>query len=142
MVHDSRKNPTNEFKQSTLALNNRYVLGQIKASDVQSILAAADILLVCYQESAFDDQANPHKLMEYLGSGKVVVATNTLEFLGLRDMIAMAERNSEMPHLFRQVAENIENYNSDLMSIKRKDFAFANSYDNQIKRIESYLSKL
>lgn len=137
------KNTTHNFKQRFTQLSNAHFVGKLESKVLQKWYHSADILLISYQEQNHIDQANPHKMMEYLSSGKVIVGTKTLEYqkLAKQGIIAMADKNEELPHLFKEVAINLEQWNSDELSQKRKDFAMGNTYDKQIERIEGLLNK-
>jgi hypothetical protein len=129
-----------EAKGRLLKKENVVFVGKVDFRALQSYYKSADILLVSYQENYHDDQANPHKVMEYLGSGKVIVATHTSEYLGTDPLIVMSHSNSEWPQLFGKVVSNLSFYNSDELQKRRKAFAMQNSYEEQILRIEMIIS--
>lgn len=131
----SASHQANAYKRATEGLPNVYAIGRVKAGDISSYLQGADILLVCYMERYHADQANPHKIMEYLGSGKVIVATKTEEFAEYRDIISMAGDNVELPELFSHVKDNLQFYNSDEFVQRRRGVASHNTYTKQIERI-------
>lgn len=119
-------------------------LGALSSKDVHQLYKQMDILLICYQADRFPEQlANPHKMMEYLGSGKVVVATRTSEYKDLAEqrLIEMSNADSDFPVLFQRVVESINEWNSEERRIKRIDFAFDNQYPKQIERIEKIIAQ-
>jgi hypothetical protein len=132
-------NPLHEFKLKVSQLGHVYLLDKIPSDHIQSYLSAADILLVAYQEKFHTDQANPHKMMEYLGSGKMVVGTYTQEYSELVNdgLLLMSNGNREFPALFQSAASNLEYWNSIEKQEARQKYAFENTYDKQIDRIES-----
>lgn len=136
------QNTTHHFKQKIRQLNNAHFVGKVESKKLQNWYKSVDILLISYQEKHHIDQTNSHKMMEYLASGKVIVATKTLEYNSLSDegIIAMSDKNKELPNLFKEVAINLDKWNSDKITIKRKDFATNNTYDKQIDRIEELLN--
>jgi hypothetical protein len=128
------------FKPLLASFANVYLIGKVASDLIPGYLESADILLICYQEQYHDDQAsNPHKLMEYLGSGRVVVATFTKEFQLHRDIMVMANQNSELPVLFKEVINDLGSYNLRELSDKRIAVAKENTYDKQIDRIEKII---
>jgi hypothetical protein len=128
------------YKELMASYSNFYCVGRVTSDLLQAYLRVADIMLFCYQERYQNDQAtNSHKLMEYLGSGKVIVSTFTKEYELNHDLIAMTRRNSDLPDVFRTVVNDLSFYNSDTLSGKRVDFAKDNSYEKQIERIENIL---
>ena len=68
--------------------------GKVDSAVIPVILQQMDILLLCYLQSCLEQVSNPHKLMEYLASGRIVVATYTKEYDQHRDLLAMSESGS------------------------------------------------
>src|SRR5690606_40493981 len=60
--------------------DNVHYLGVLKADELVSYYSLADVLLIAYKADEYKDQlSNPHKMMEYLASGKMIVATRSEE---------------------------------------------------------------
>lgn len=133
----------NKSKRDLMKYTNTFFPGKVPASSISSILNNADLLLVSYQEMHHNDQANPHKIMEYFGSGKVTVATNTLEFKALakESLIAMSERNTQFPDVFDNVVSSLDKWNDKNIREKRREYALNNSYNMQIERIEKLIQQ-
>src|SRR5690606_1014053 len=77
---------------------NAHFLGKLPSAQLGSFYRKMDVLLLCYLADDYPDQlANPHKIMEYLGSGKVVVATRTGEYEAFESpgMLVMSRQNGE-----------------------------------------------
>lgn len=131
-------NHHHRFKKKLYDLPNAFFPGKIGANEIPAVLNAADVLLISYREEHHSDQANPHKMMEYLGVGKVVVATKTLEYETLTEdsLIAMSDRNEDYPEFFDRVVSDMEKWNSRELRDKRRAYAINNTYATQIKRIE------
>lgn len=131
-----------QYKGLIASYSNFYDVGRVSSDSVQAYLRGGDILLVCYQERFQNDQtANTHKLMEYLGSGKVIVATFTAEYSDLRQqgLIAMSTQNREFPALFKDVLANLPFWNDSGKQRARIDIALENTYEKQIEKIENVL---
>jgi hypothetical protein len=135
--------PQGKAKKNTLQCSNVFFIGKVESKALMSYLSLADILLIAYQEKYHIDQANPHKMMEYLGSGKVVVSTKTEEFSGLADagLVAMADVNSNLPEVFTQVVRSLDDWNATVKQAARRGYALDNTYLKQIERIERILEE-
>lgn len=118
---------------------NVFYQGIMTSQKLSALYRQADILLICYKAEEFHEQlANPHKMMEYLASGKVVVATKTEEYQHLAEegVIAMSKENHGFSMLFRNVLNNLDHWNSPGLQERRIAFAKENTYNKQIDRIE------
>ena len=124
------------------AKQNVTFVGRVSSEELTRYYDLADVLLVAYKEQFHNDQTtNPHKIMEYLGSGKVIVATRTAEYESLSPMIIMSESNSSWPHMLKAVIGNLDYYNSEKIRNQRISYAMDNTYDAQINRIEQIISR-
>jgi hypothetical protein len=114
----------------------------VDAHLLQGYYKAADVLLLCYKSEFQKDQAtNSHKLMEYLGSGKVIVATFTSEFAEFGALIEMTHSNSEFADVLDRVVKDIGYFNNKEISSKRKMVTEDNTYPKQLEKIEVILTK-
>ncbi len=116
--------------------------GHVPSHTLPAILERADILLVTYQERHWRDQASPHKFMEYLGSGKIIVATYTHQYLSDRHLLAMADLGGDYLSLLREVKSNLKMWNSPERQRERKAFALDHTYERQLERIEKHLASI
>lgn len=133
-------NQMHDSKKKIMKMSNVFSMGKIDANQLPSYLMAADVLLIAYQEKYQQDQvANPHKVTEYLGAGKAIVATYTAEFALTQDLIVMSSSNQDYIKIFDSVLTNLEYYNSEELIEKRQSYAMDNSYENQIKKIEKII---
>lgn len=118
------------------AFKNVEFVGPVSSDRLKGFLLESDILLVCYKADLFREQlASPHKVMEYLASGKTVVATYTDEYKDKRDLLAMADSKIDYLSLFEHVINNLQYYNSEQMQLKRIEFAKQHTYPLQLKKI-------
>lgn len=129
-------NRDGETYQLLKSFTNIEWLGKRPASTIPSYLNDADVLLVLYAEKYYNDQASPHKFMEYFASGRVIVSTYTDEYKDKRHLLVMADRQKDYLPVFRKVVENIEEYNSTGLQQSRKAFAEENAYEKQVDKIE------
>ncbi len=109
--------------------------GKVDAGLIPAILERADVLLVTYQARHWRDQASPHKFMEYLGSGKAIVATYTDEYKDKRDLLEMVDNPADFAAAFERVVSKLAHYNSPPLLAARSAFARAHTYDRQLDSI-------
>jgi hypothetical protein len=116
--------------------------GKVPSSSLSRILDQADIHLVCYLSRDFMEQlASPHKMMEYLLSGKVVVSSYTDEYKDKRHLLEMADPDQPIAEVFKQVAADLEGYNAASRQAERRAFALENTYPKQLARIERLVAE-
>ncbi len=118
--------------------NNVILLGAKPSAELPAIMQNFDLFLFCYQDNPpiID---NPHKILEYLSTGKTIVATYIDEYKDKTNLLQMCKKNSELLALFQKTVENLDYYNSNETQTLRKNYAIENTYSNQIKKIESLL---
>ncbi len=136
---DPNLNEMHVWKEKLFQMPNAHFLDAISSELIASYMAEAHVLMVAYQENRHQDQANPHKMMEYLASGKPIVATFTEEFEGQRDLIQMSKANDDWSKVFNETIERLSDLSSEEMAIKRSHFAMKHTYDQQLKRINALL---
>jgi glycosyltransferase involved in cell wall biosynthesis len=132
-----------ELKKSLASCSNVWYLGQLHAEELRSYYAAADVLLLLYKVDEFPEQlSNSHKMMEYLASGKMIVATYTKEYRELitEGLLLMTKDKKEFSQLLLAAVQNLEYWNSIEKQEKRKAYALDNTYEKQINRIESLIN--
>ena len=119
-----------------------HFLGAIPANEIQNYIAAMDILLVLYKAEEFREQlANPHKMMDYLGSGKIIVSSYTDEYADKNHLLLMANKNEELPSLFKHAVLNIQEFNNNTKRTERTSFAGENTYTKQLEKIEKLITE-
>lgn len=135
-------NPMHAFKEQICKEQNAFFLAQIESDTIPGYLQAADVLLVAYQKEHHVDQANPHKMMEYLSSGVPIVATYTQEYDTLGTALAMSIENEQWPELFAEVIRDLEIWKGEKRKALRMQYAREHTYPMQIDRIEMLLANL
>ncbi len=104
-----------------------------------------DVFILVYSDIVGQsDRSNAHKLIEYLATGKVIVANLFSTYKGFDDLMVMPKDNNDLmlPSLFTKVINNLAHYNSLKLQQKRIKFALDNTYSKQIERIEEYISEV
>jgi glycosyltransferase involved in cell wall biosynthesis len=129
------------FAQLSSFPNIRFA-GKVASERIKGFLIESDILLLCYRADKYKEQlASPHKMMEYLASGKVIVATYTDEYKDKRDLLVMSNTNKEYSKLFGQVVLNLNDYNSLDLQKRRIEFAKNYTYKKQLEKISSLIEE-
>ncbi len=121
---------------------NTYFIPSQPYTKLKKYMALMDVLLICYDRERSDEAPpNPHKLLEYLSSGKVIVSNYFEEYKAQADIINMAPKLADYPSLFAQTIKKLSNYQTDELIQKRINFARENTYRKQIERICLKLAK-
>jgi hypothetical protein len=114
--------------------------GPVNSETLAEGLRRMDILLICY---AIKNDQNHHKVLEYLGTGSVIISNHMSSYAnvpGLLEMPGSTESNKELPVIFQRVVDNIEYYNSEELRQKRIRYAMDHSYLKNITRIEAFIN--
>ncbi len=115
--------------------------GKVESELIPSILSLSNVVLVSYQTKHSIDQASPHKIMEYLASGKVVVSTYTDEYKDKRELLEMVDNSKDYLYRFESVINNLDFYNSKENQKVRVAFAQNHSYPHQLKKIMNLIDE-
>lgn len=130
-----------EFIEALSASPNVNMMGPGTADDFISQVPTLDILInIEYEYSARWDNGNPHKLMEYLSTGKPVFSTPALMYADT-DLLFVS-RNEDVVSDFSTLVDAWSIWASSSASVKRIEFALENTYRQQIGRIESHIDRL
>lgn len=127
----------NEDKISTLrSFKNTYLLGAVPSKELPALINQCDLFLMCYKvDQHIAEMANPHKLLEYFSTGKVVVSHYIDEYQDKKNILEFVRDNNNLPKTFLHVINNLDQFNSKTLQQKRINFAKKNSYTNQLKAI-------
>jgi hypothetical protein len=122
---------------------NVYLIGPVHATKLTSYLREYEVFLLCYTaEHNKEELANPHKILEYLSTGKVVVSSYIDEYKNKEELLEMANHRSELPDIFNRVIRNLAFYNGANKSTTRIQFARENTYSKKLDTIAGYIAKL
>ncbi len=133
---------TGELYRACSNAGNVIWWGRVESTLIPAILTQCDILLITYLAENFREQlASPHKMMEYLASGKIVVATYTDEYKDKRQLLEMVDDSRDYLKTFSRVVENLGEYNSLEKQEVRIEYAQQHSYDRQLDKIFALLKK-
>jgi hypothetical protein len=105
-----------------------------------AFLERADLLLLAYlADQHLEQLANPHKMMEYLASGRCVLATRTLDYENRPNLIEMAFDREDYARRFAAITAEPAVWNSAERVAQRRAFALDNTYEKQLNRIAQAL---
>ncbi len=123
--------------------NNVTYHGLLNTKNLMAYYQQMNILIICYLADIYPDQlANPHKMMEYLGTGKPLLVTYTSTYKEYNEgIILMCQKNEEFLSKLKTLVSNYEHYNSEDLILKRKTIARSNTYEKQIERIEKLINE-
>lgn len=124
------------------SLPNFRIHGNIPSNQLPNALKEMDGFLICYDPSKdFTGGSNYHKILEYLGTGKVIISNRGESYrnTGLLEM-AMKTDNTDLPEKFKTVINNIESYNEMNLQMKRTEYAKNNTYERQLEKIATFIN--
>jgi hypothetical protein len=130
------------YKDKLKDLENTWFPGPFPSEQVPTLLKQFNILLLVYHADIYPKQlASPHKMMEYLASGHVIVASYTDEYKDKKELLEMASSTRDLPSVFAEVVNNLEYYNAKDKVEIRQSFASVNTYEKQLVKIFSIISQ-
>ena len=120
---------------------NVKLMGPGTAEDFIAEVPGLDVLInIEFEYSARWDNGNPHKLMEYLSTGKPVFSTPALMYAGT-DLLFVS-RSEDVVEDFKALVDDWAEWSKASERVKRIDFALQNTYRQQIGRIESHINQM
>ncbi|MHB1126056.1 MAG: glycosyltransferase [Bacillota bacterium] len=116
---------------------NVQYLGQKKYHDLPAYLQHLDVGIIPFYLDGVSLASNPIKMYEYLAAGKPVVATNLPEVKNCSLVRVAANPDEFVFQVKRAIIED-----SPRLASVRKQWAFANSWDNRFHQVEATVNKL
>jgi hypothetical protein len=145
-LSDIENKSTDDFIEKLSSKKNVYLYGLLNPSQLAEAYQQVDAFLICYD--VIKDQSkgtNYHKILEFVSTGKIIISNNVTTYQKFPSLVQMVDErtnNQKLPILFKQVINNLNQYNSIELQQKRVSFASENTYENQIYRIDNHLMKL
>ena len=130
----------NELKERP----NVKLLGSRLPAVLATEIQEPDLFFLTYKSvEGLSDLSNAHKIIEYLSTGKVIVANHLSTYEGYKDLIVMPDKGEEKNRLelFEKTVKEIRFYNSEKLFEERIQLALDNSIRNQLNRISELLPK-
>ncbi len=122
--------------------SNIHFVSAVPSHNIPAYLAGANILTLAYTPEYYKIYASPHKLMEYLYSGKPIVASFTPGYETHDNLVYMGRNQNEWLEKFSYVVENLAGCSADSLMKLRKHYALNNTYDKQLDRINKIIGDL
>jgi len=145
-LRDIENKTTDNFINKLLSNKNVHLHGLLNPSQLADAYQQVDAFLICYDVTKDQSKGtNYHKILEFVSTGKVIISNNVTtykNFPALVQMVNERTNNKQLPTLFNQVINNLNQYNSIELQQKRVSFASENTYENQINRIDNNLKSL
>ena len=120
------------FINALKSFQNVLLHGAVSSAKLAKAINTVDALLICYDVKKDQSKGtNYHKVMEYISTGKVVIANNITTYKSNPELIQMnksRESNYELPALFKNIISNLNQFNSRELQQKRINYAAQNTY--------------
>lgn len=127
--------------QALRALPNVVFAGLKTKDELIPLLRAADILLFGFRSGRVTkERANPHKVLEYLSTGNVIVGSYTMEYVGRDGLMCLAEEGASLRERFDHAIAHFTDLNAPEARLKRIAVAKERTMEALIARIEQHLT--
>lgn len=121
---------------------NVFLHGVVTQQVLADKLFEMDAFLFIYSpKKEVNGASNAHKLLEYISTGKVVIATHVSSYAG-SDLMVMCDSKEEerLPEIFDRTVADLAFHNSKERQIMRIGFALDNTYARQVERVEQFIT--
>jgi hypothetical protein len=113
---------------------NVYFYGEVPSENLNSILNKFDIHLILYKN--FEKNIAPHKISNYLETGKVILSSFIYDINTYpEESIVSLTDNREIPHKLIEIMNNLDYWNGESLSTRRKNYCRDNLYSTRINTI-------
>ncbi len=137
---------TEDFIARLRSNSNVVLHGVVPTAELAIAINRMQAFLICYDVQRDQSKGtNSHKVMEYLSTGKVIISSNLTSYEKHPELVQMVpdrNHNHSLPLLFKQIINQLDEYNSIPQQEQRKEYARENSYANQVFRIEKILIEM
>lgn len=124
-----------------ISYSNTIMHGSVAPSDLPNILNLMDVFLILYRvDENPASLANPHKVLEYLATGKIILSTFLSEYSDKNHLLTMADKK-EILNMFCNIIQNLDTHNSIEKSNDRITYALENTYKKKIMEIERFINE-
>jgi hypothetical protein len=122
---------------------NVFLHGVVTQQELAERLFEMDAFLFIYSpRREVNGASNAHKLLEYISTGKVVIATHVSNYAGT-DLLVMCEKREEedkLPEIFDRAVRDLSSHNARELQIRRISFALDNTYARQVERVKQFIT--
>ncbi len=128
--------PSKEFQLLRTRPNVTF-MGLRTKDDLIPLVREADILTFCFMtDSKLLERANPHKVLEYLSTGNVIVGSRTLEYDGREDLMIQSIERQEFVPRFHEAVLRFTELNTREARMKRIAYATERTIAHLLDHIE------
>jgi glycosyltransferase involved in cell wall biosynthesis len=121
-------------------LANVQFTGLKSKDELIPLLRAADILFFGFRSATLaKERANPHKILEYLSTGNVIVGSYTMEYVHGPALMCMAPQGAPLLATFRDAVERFAELNTPELRRMRIAFAEERSMTALLERISKLM---
>jgi hypothetical protein len=149
-LKDNNVNPEGETPQEQIDFveflhrqSNVILHGVVGQQELSQRLFEMDAFLFIYSpRREMNNASNAHKLLEYISTGKVVIATHVSTYAGT-GLLVMSEPAEEeaLPEIFARAIRDLPVHNSAERQISRIRYALDNTYARQVDRVQQFITR-
>jgi hypothetical protein len=121
---------------------NVFLHGVVAQQELAERLFEMDAFLFIYSpKREVNGASNAHKLLEYISTGRVVIATHVSSYAGT-DLLVMCDITEEdrMPEIFDRAIKELSFHNARERQVRRIEFALDNTYARQVERVQQFIT--
>lgn len=123
-------------------LPNVQFIGPLCKDELIPEVRAADILFFGFRSATLaKERANPHKVLEYLSTGNVIVGSYTMEYADRPRLLSMAEKGASLLDTFNDTIARYHELNSPEARAYRIAFAQRHTLDHLLGRIQDLIEE-
>lgn len=117
--------------------------GEIPADQIAIQLARMDVLLIAYDTVRFPrETVNSHKVLEYLYSGRVILAPHMADLVDIAHLMVMLAPGRSIADQIGLLLGDLEQLNSRERMWERREYAVSMTYDHHLELIARSLRQL
>jgi hypothetical protein len=106
------------------------------------LVREADILMFSFMtDSRMLERANPHKVLEYLSTGNVIMGSWTLEYAPHQHLLMMAPERADFVATFRRTVERFAELNAPERRAERIAFAQERTIEHLLERVATLIAQ-
>jgi glycosyltransferase involved in cell wall biosynthesis len=142
-VNDSVPRELIDFVEFLRRQKNVFLHGVVAQQELAERLFEMDAFLFIYSlKLDLNGASNAHKLLEYISTGKVVIATHVSSYAG-SDLLVMGDSSEEdsFPLIFDRAIKDLAFHNAKERQIRRIGFALDNTYARQVERVQQFITR-
>lgn len=138
-----RKRDPGDVMAKLASQENVKMMGRLEAADILVLAADIDIWLISYDRNKTPDgSVNPHKILEYMATGRAILSSRLDTHADRDDLVYMAPTrdNGALPTMLGDLAQRMDDINAPQRQRRRAEYALRYSYSENIKLIDRLLA--